>query len=129
MSTDPSIPLHARPASAVPDQVTAAAAAAVATVPGRSCGGCAHWKRPQDRGGFTTAVRFDDDEWDDTADDGFGGYVKGAAADKTYGECQGVPEGWGLTGQPPLATVCDGSDFSATLFTQAEFHCALWTGA
>lgn len=91
------------------------------------CGNCLHWRRPEDRGDYTTAVSFQDDEWSDDAEDGLGGYVRGDAEDREYGECRLIPEGWDLPDGPaPLAVVRDGSNYRADLFTKADFGCVLW---
>jgi hypothetical protein len=93
-----------------------------------TCGACQHWRRPEERSGYGNAVSYRDDEWDDDADDGFGGPRRGSADDHLFGECLGVPEGWDLPndGPAPLAATRDGSNYRAVLFTRAEFGCVLW---
>lgn len=45
-------------------------------------------------------------------------------AQALYGQCQGIP--FAPVDETPLAFVIDVEDYSADLWTQAGFSCALW---
>lgn len=95
-----------------------------------TCATCRHWTPPSERTGYADAITYQ-------------GYIEGQpytrdlsdraiektrASDVLYGECGAIElcDDMPVDREPPLATVRDGSDYMATLFTQAEFGCALW---
>lgn len=51
------------------------------------------------------------------------------AADRLFGYCKAIALTELTLGDPiPLAVACDGSNYRADLYTQAEFGCAMWEG-
>lgn len=89
----------------------------------KNCGTCVKWKSPDKRVDYTNAVSFTSGgDWEET-------YEQQEKADKLFGVCEGVRPGFDLdaTDPLPMATVVDGSQYLATLFTRAEFYCALYS--
>lgn len=84
-----------------------------------TCRTCRHWKRPEDRDGYQNVVQgaWRGDTTPSPADE----------ADRLFGECTGIEMGPAELPNPPLAVVMDGSNFMATLFTQADFGCVFGT--
>lgn len=92
-----------------------------------TCAACRHWTPPTERTDFGTAVtiRSAADHYD--ADASAAAHEAQAEADKTFGICKAIDLCELAHGEPvPLATTRDASDYIATLYTQAEFGCALW---
>lgn len=95
----------------------------------RTCVTCTHWKPPSERDGYGNAVTihriYPSPEYE-------AALQAEHDADRAYGECQAINLQAGTDlpfGSPlPLAVARDGSDYMATLYTQAEFGCALWSG-
>lgn len=87
------------------------------------CDTCKHWQRPEERDDFSHVMSVYPLD---------GNYPRlreaSDAADRLFGRCQAIDLVTEVAeGEPiPLAITKDGSDYTASLFTQAEFGCALW---
>ncbi len=86
------------------------------------CSTCRHWTPDDNRWSKRIHVRI---EGPYTEAKGAESDRREAEVERLYNRCSGVPEipdGWD---QPPLAYTMDASEYSATLFTQADFGCVL----
>jgi hypothetical protein len=108
--------------------------------PAPTCGTCAHWQRPEVREGWKTAVRIETPNRHPSHSPNLKAEQAAmerdealtAAADQLYGICQKVvlsdPYDPFAPGDPlPIALTKDASDYTADLYTQAEFGCVLHT--
>lgn len=79
-----------------------------------NCGACKHWKRRDED--FAEVVGYGGRDWN---------AAEVSEADRLYGHCEKIDMGPVDLEELPLATVMDGSQYRADLFTRAEFGCAL----
>lgn len=91
-----------------------------------NCGTCKYWKPPSERTGYGNAVTL---EWKAVEDFDEREELL-TEADRQFGFCRKIDMGQDVDPKNlPMATVRDASDYSATLYTQAEFGCRLWEAA
>lgn len=90
------------------------------------CATCAHWKPPTERDGFGDAITINvysnSADWERIQ-------TRQHEVDRLFGECREIRlrTDMEVDDPVPLATVRDGSDYLATLYTQAGFGCAMWS--
>lgn len=91
-----------------------------------TCSTCVHWKPPTERDGFGDALPLHG--YSNAADWGRI-QTRQREVDRLFGECREIRlrDDMTVDDPVPLATVRDGSDYMAPLYTQAEFGCALWS--
>lgn len=89
----------------------------------QSCGTCRHWT-PVDHGGMGySATYIESESWEDES-------ARQVAVEGLYGTCQAVVEipdaqDFEPPNTPPIAFTMDGSHYTASLHTRAEFGCVL----
>lgn len=94
-----------------------------------TCATCQHWKPPTERDGYGDAIQIGPREGDQRPIEVRYGEAREAqrAADILFGECAAIYLREIEIGEPvPLAVTMDASQYVATLYTQAEFGCAMW---
>lgn len=89
------------------------------------CRTCAHWTPPDERGDFLSGplqVDWEDGEQWEAYE------ARAQARNGGYGLCAGILFFDDVEGDAvPLAVCQDGSGYKASVVTQGEFSCALWS--